>query len=126
MFEKFILRSRVRCGTSLDEEDQMRLFDLPDAKELLRVYLSCWELCDRAKIKLLEQPYAKSLLKEVTFSEKLQLTFFMLSNAEQLVRVYISEHPLCDEAVLKLLSLPDFSELHDFYFKLNSLTTDPF
>ena len=98
-FERFRILRRIRRGLYLSKEQELKLFKLPNAEELVKMYIqeSSWNFCKEAQLMMFEQANAEELVKMYIqrgkyLCDKAQLKLFELSNAEELINLYIQRN----------------------------------
>lgn len=125
MFINF-LKKRVLNGHPLTKWQQSILFKSSQAPKLLNIYISKRELCDEAQLKLFELPNAKELVKTYIFlhmelCDAAQVKLVELPNPIELIEMYISRRPFCAAAKIKMIEQPNAAQLlkllhkHQYY-----------
>lgn len=95
---------------SLTDAQELALFDRDDAMEIVKAYSSGSQLCERAEMKLFDMPnpedWVKMYMSTGTFgSEKAEFRLFELPHAEELVKLYAGKYALYNESHRKAKEL---------------------
>lgn len=88
---------------NLSCDEELKLFNRPDAKEIIALYGSYSQMSERAELKLFSMPNPKEWVKLYIekggfYSEKAELKLFEMPDAEELIKFYISRYTLYDSA----------------------------
>lgn len=108
---------KIKEYRRLTYEEQIKMFEAPNAVELLEQYSQKWDwLCDAAEVKMLEHPERVRLLGLYSRSRSLSLTgeLAMLKSADcvDLFRVYLANDQfLFEKSERKMLELPQRGKL---------------
>ncbi len=117
----------IRVPEILSEEQEVALFDEPDAVEKVSAYIEKYRLCDRAQTRLFEPKFRGELLEKYFEKWKLEaqdVMLFDLPNAEKMVESYIHHHCLAEDAEYRLFELPDARRLIELYRQGGELSGD--
>jgi hypothetical protein len=120
----------VKKGNFLYREAQLKMLDLPNVVELVRLYVQNYSLCEEAQLKLFEITSAKEVFKvcihRCLLCEKAELRMFEVKDAEYFVKMYIQDYSyrLYDKAHVKLFDLHNFVEIINEYIKKYPLSDE--
>lgn len=107
-------------GRELTEKQEILLFTLPDAKEVLTEYTATQPLFAKAESKLFEHPDWSEFLQNYIDTNGLdncnEIRLFDLPNAAEMLRFYIEMYCFEDSAAeAKLFAMPEADELVKLY-----------
>lgn len=108
----------------LEEQDVM-LFDLPNAFAVFAKYVEYRYLSPKGELKMLEHHEVAKFLEKYLTSETsaslraaTEFKLFEVQNSAELVRIYLSHHWFeSDKAELKMFDLPNVAELVELYLE---------
>lgn len=88
---------------NLSCEEELKLFNRSDAKEIIALYSSYSQMSERAELKLFSMPDAEEWVKMYIekgafYGEASELKLFEMPNAEELVKFYASKYAFYDPA----------------------------
>ena len=113
------LRELIRKKRLLNVEQQLKLFYLADAEDLLFQYMQSEEIAESTENRLLEEPFALNLLKHLPkyhFTNTGDARMFVMDNAPQLVAQYVQNgNAFSAENALKMFDLPNADEVVAVY-----------
>lgn len=113
------LRALIERKSPLTVDQQLKIFHLHDAEQLLFQFMQYDDLCESGEVKLMEQPYALSLIKHLprySFTNAADARMFVQPNAAELVLQYVENgNVFSDENALKMFELPNAPEVVDAY-----------
>ncbi|MBQ8481693.1 MAG: hypothetical protein IJ532_04095 [Alphaproteobacteria bacterium] len=96
---------------NLSDEQEMELFNRPDAKEIIGLYCGCSQMCERAELKLFTMPDAGEWVKMYIergafYSEKAEAKLIEM-NDKELIDFYKSKYALFDStyAILPVITI---------------------
>ena len=97
LWEDYFMLYNLSC------DEELKLFNRPDAKEIIALYSSYSQMSERAELKLFSMPNAEEWVKMYIekgsfYSEKSELKLFEMPNAEELVKFYASKYTLYNPA----------------------------
>ncbi len=96
----------IRVPEILSEEQEVALFDEPDAIEKVSAYIEKYRLCDRAQARLFEPKFRGELLEKYFENWKLEaqdVMLFDLPNAFAVFAKYVEHWYLSLKGELKML-----------------------
>ena len=119
----------VNEGNSLCDEAEVAMLGLKDFLEVYRTYIRNYSLCSVAQLKLFELPNAKELLKEYIeqnypLCESSQAKMLGLFDAEELINIYVEKHALSPKAQIKLLKHSNAEKLLKIYVQYHYLSDE--
>ena len=122
------IRVLIKKKKTLNVDQQLKLFYQSDAEQLLYAYMQYEDLCPAAEVKLLEQPYAARLLKNLptySFSDEADSYMFRLANAPELVKIYVNNgNAFSPKNEPKMFSLPNAPEVVEIYISNHYLSDE--
>lgn len=124
MFDE--LRQKVTAGQKLNEQEQVELFNMPDAAEVAPLYFEKYKLCDKAETYMVTRSCARLIFER--YIDKYQLSavarnqMFDAYFAPVLVRMYVLKYSL-GKSDIRIFELKCANELLTLYrqnFKLSA------
>lgn len=113
------IRALIDMKKVLSVDQQLKIFYLGDAEQLLFKYMQYEDLCEAAEIKLIDQPYADKLLNHLTkysFSDNGDAYLFRVANAPRLVKIYVENgNAFSANNDVKMFDLPNAAEVVEIY-----------
>ena len=122
------LRMLIKQQRELTEQQQLSLFDQPNADDLLFKYMLYEDLTKAAEQKLLDASFVLNLMEampQYVFCDNSCATMFTKPDAPKLVMVYVTNgHALSDENELKMFDLPNAAEVVTEYMRHQDLSDE--
>lgn len=122
------LRELIKNKRSLDSEQQLKVFYLADAEQLLFKYMQYEDIAESTEIRLLEEPFALNLIKHLprySFTDKGDARMFVVENAPELVLQYVENGNVFSPAnELKMFDLPNAYDVLNAYVYNSSLSDE--
>ena len=121
------LRKLIKDKRRLTDEQQLKLFYLPDAEQLLFQYMQYEDLDSGSEQKIIEQPYIERLLTHLpsyAFTDAGDARLFQQPNAPSLVKKYVENgNAFSDANDVKMFDLPNAAEVVEIYIQENYLSS---
>ena len=112
-----IILNAVKKGHLIPQNCQLKIFDLPNAEELVLEYTRHFRLCNKAQPKIFDLPNAAEIILEYvknghSLCDEAELKLFGLPNASEVALEYVRQgYWFCDEAQKRIPELPNAGEI---------------
>ena len=106
-------------------EDEVKMFDLPNASEQVWEYIKKYPLCYEGQLRMFDLPNAREVVSEYIKTYDLypdaQVRMFDLPNAWEVVSEYIKTNPLASKAQVRMFDLENADDAILEYAKTRRL-----